>query len=65
MKAFVFLLGHAIEAGWFALDYLIRADIQEHTSTLDTVLTKFIKNPVLYGWDHEYGGLYYFLDARG
>ena len=53
--------GHAIEAMWFIMDLgvrLKRNDLIENAVkiTLDTVN---------YGWDNTYGGIYYFMDAKG
>lgn len=53
--------GHAIEAMWFLMDIgsrfnddaLIRKCVDTAISTLE------------YGWDKEYGGIYYFLDIKG
>lgn len=53
--------GHALEAMWFMLDLSKRfgnEDLMEKAVRigLDTLE---------YGWDKEYGGIYYFLDVRG
>ncbi len=53
--------GHAIEAGWFLLDYARRNGRED------------LKKPAIdamdwsydFGWDKEFGGLYYYLDAGG
>ncbi len=53
--------GHDIEAMWFIMDLgrrLGRRDLIEKAK--DTTL-KMID----YGWDKEYGGIYYFLDRKG
>ncbi len=53
--------GHGIEAMWFMMDIAQRqgrGDLIERA--IDTVIT--ILN---FGWDEEYGGIYYFLDAQG
>ena len=53
--------GHGIEAMWFMMDIAQRqgrGDLIEQA--IDTVIT--ILN---FGWDKEYGGIYYFLDAQG
>jgi len=53
--------GHAIEGMWFMMDLasrkgdqkLIRKAVDITLSTLD------------YGWDKQYGGIFYFLDVKG
>lgn len=53
--------GHAIEAMWFIMDLGKRMG--------DTALIRKACNIMLdtiaYGWDKEYGGIFYFLDAHG
>ncbi|XP_077976850.1 N-acylglucosamine 2-epimerase-like [Glandiceps talaboti] len=54
--------GHAIEAGWFLLDYAVKhnkPDIRE------IALQNFMVNPFLTGWDKKHDGILYFLDADG
>ena len=53
--------GHAIEAGWFLqhwAQHLQRQDLSE-------TAIKMIRDSFEQGWDREYGGIYYFLDAQG
>lgn len=53
--------GHAIEAMWFIMDLgkrLGRPDLIEKAK--DTALKM-----VRYGWDHRYGGIFYFMDLKG
>lgn len=53
--------GHAIEAGWFLQHWaqrLNRRDLQD--KAIKMTRWSFDK-----GWDGEFGGIYYFLDARG
>ncbi|VDH99173.1 N-acylglucosamine 2-epimerase [Mytilus galloprovincialis] len=54
--------GHAIEAGWFLLDLASR---KNKTELAETAIQTFMINPYNYGWDKQYGGLYYFLDVDG
>ncbi|KAK3102532.1 hypothetical protein FSP39_012016 [Pinctada imbricata] len=54
--------GHAIEAGWFLLR---QAKKTGDVDLKKTALEQFMLNPLNYGWDKEYGGIYYFLDADG
>ena len=56
--------GHAIELGWFLLDYLEnfgKTDSELHKLALEVC----IKNSFEIGWDKTCGGLFYFLDCRG
>lgn len=53
--------GHAIEAMWFILDLAERkGDKQLAISAKDRLLFM-----LEYGWDQEYGGIFYFLDRKG
>lgn len=53
--------GHAIEAMWFIMDMGKRLN--------DTALIEKAKNIMLntleYGWDDQYGGIFYFMDRKG
>jgi N-acylglucosamine 2-epimerase len=53
--------GHGIEAMWFLMDIgRRRGDQQLIEKTIDVILS------ILgFGWDKEYGGIFYFLDAAG
>lgn len=53
--------GHAIEAGWFLQHWALRLGRQDLS---DTAL-KMVRWSFDRGWDPEYGGLFYFLDADG
>jgi N-acylglucosamine 2-epimerase len=53
--------GHAIEAMWFIMDLgerLKRPELIERA-------TRIAVQMVEYGWDKQYGGIYYFLDRDG
>lgn len=53
--------GHAIEAGWFVQHWaqrLNRPDLQRQA-------VQMVRWSHATGWDDEYGGLFYFLDADG
>jgi len=53
--------GHGIEAMWFIMDIANRSQDQKTIEqAVDVVL-----NILNFAWDHEYGGLYYFMDAEG
>ena len=54
--------GHAIEAGWFLLEY---AEETMDEELKKTAIEKFIEVPFEAGWDKVHGGLFYFLDADG
>uniref|UniRef100_A0A8C7D7H8 N-acylglucosamine 2-epimerase n=1 Tax=Oncorhynchus kisutch TaxID=8019 RepID=A0A8C7D7H8_ONCKI len=54
--------GHALEAGWFLLQYGLENGDQELQRT---AVDKFMEIPFLTGWDKEHGGLLYFLDVDG
>lgn len=53
--------GHSIEAMWFIMDLAQRLNRPE--------LTEMAKNTAMlmadYGWDKEFGGIYYFMDLKG
>lgn len=53
--------GHAIEAGWFLLDWAERLN----EPALHKISLAIIRESFAVGWDETYGGLYYFLDAGG
>ena len=53
--------GHSIEAMWFVMDIARRSNNQ----TLIEKAVQIILNVLRFGWDEQYGGLYYFLDAEG
>ena len=52
--------GHAIEAGWFLLRW---SQLLNDLPLMDTG-KNMIRNMFDLGWDNEFGGLYYFLDAN-
>ncbi len=53
--------GHGIEAMWFIMDIARRqGDQQLIDQAVDVILST-----LAFGWDEEYGGIYYFLDAHG
>ncbi len=53
--------GHAIEAGWFLMHWADRLK----DSALITFAGDMIRASYDIGWDNEYGGIFYFLDAEG
>ncbi|MEL6495503.1 MAG: AGE family epimerase/isomerase [Cyanobacteria bacterium J06623_7] len=53
--------GHSIEAMWFVMDIARRRDnLDLINHAVDVVL-----NTLDFGWDKEYGGIYYFMDIKG
>ena len=54
--------GHVLEAMWFLLAYLeTRPGSHEKIAKIADI----IGNTLEFGWDKEYGGIYYFMDALG
>jgi N-acylglucosamine 2-epimerase len=53
--------GHAIEAMWFIMDLGVRLKRPELIEKAAAIAVKMVE----YGWDEEYGGIYYFLDRKG
>jgi len=52
--------GHSIEVAWFILHLL---DFVNDTEAED-IAYKTLQGSLEYGWDKEYGGLYYFMDIE-
>ena len=53
--------GHAIEAMWFIMDLGKRLGDQ---ALIDKAVDIALKE-VEYGWDHQYGGIFFFMDRLG
>jgi N-acylglucosamine 2-epimerase len=53
--------GHALEAMWFILQY---AERNYHAELIPKVI-KIIKAMLQFGWDPQFGGLFYFMDVLG
>lgn len=53
--------GHAIEAMWFIMDLGVRLNRKD----LIEKAVKIALQEAEYGWDNEYGGIYYFMDRLG
>ena len=53
--------GHGIEAMWFVMDIARR----RQDSKLINQAVDIMLNILQFGWDREYGGIYYFLDLKG
>ncbi|WP_235298027.1 AGE family epimerase/isomerase [Portibacter marinus] len=53
--------GHAIEAMWFMMDLgKARNDLHLVQRAFDRAIRM-----MEYGWDHKYGGIFYFMDCQG
>ena len=52
--------GHGIEAMWFLMDIARRRNDPKLAEKCIEILLALLEK----GWDHEYGGIYYFLDAQ-
>lgn len=53
--------GHAIEAMWFMMDLAERQNDRVLMEKAVTILLRTLN----YGWDKEFGGIFYFLDIKG
>ena len=53
--------GHSLEAMWFIMDLGKRLDRPELIMKAKDTALKIVN----YGWDKEYGGLFYFMDMKG
>ena len=53
--------GHGLESCWFILQYAERNNKPE----LIAPVGEMIKGLLDFGWDKEFGGIYYFMDALG
>ncbi|HPF04124.1 MAG TPA: AGE family epimerase/isomerase [Bacteroidales bacterium] len=53
--------GHAIEAMWFILDI---AEKNGNKQLAENAVARLLRM-LDYGWDQEYGGIFYFLDIKG
>ena len=51
--------GHGLESMWFMLEYAERTGSQ----AIITEAVHIIKSLLRFGWDAEFGGLFYFMDA--
>lgn len=53
--------GHAIESMWFMIDLATR--FNDHS--LQQKAVEIMLRTLEYGWDKEYGGIFYFMDIKG
>lgn len=54
--------GHVLEAMWFLLNYL--QDVPGSEEKIRAI-ARIIDSTLAFGWDQEFGGIYYFMDALG
>lgn len=53
--------GHTIEAMWFIMDLAVRLNRPELAEQAVAIALRTLE----YGWDQEYGGIFYFMDVLG
>lgn len=53
--------GHTIEAMWFIMDLSVRLKRPELAQKAVEIMLRTLK----YGWDEQFGGIFYFLDVKG
>lgn len=53
--------GHAIEAMWFVMNIGMRKKNLDLVLKAETIMYQQLEK----GWDKEYGGIFYFMDAKG
>ena len=53
--------GHSIEAMWFIMDLSVRLKRPELAQQAVEIMLRTIE----YGWDKEFGGIFYFMDFKG
>lgn len=53
--------GHGLESMWFMMDLAKRSSDQQLIQRAVDIAIQLIE----YGWDHEYGGIFYFMDVKG
>ena len=53
--------GHAIEAMWFIMDLSVRLNRPELAEKAVEIMLRTLK----YGWDEQFGGIFYFMDIKG
>ena len=57
----LFNAGHVLEAMWFIMDLAVR---KEDKSMINQALERAFRS-LDYGWDEQYGGIFYFMDIQG
>jgi len=53
--------GHGLESMWFMMDLAQRISDDTLAQRAVDIAIQLIE----YGWDHEYGGIFYFMDVKG
>ena len=57
----LFNAGHVLEAMWFVMDLAVR---REDKALVQQALERALRS-LDYGWDEQYGGIFYFMDIQG
>ena len=57
--------GHGLEAMWFIIDIARRESSVVSRQSLVEQATETMLRILEFGWDAEYGGIFYFMDAQG
>lgn len=53
--------GHAIEAMWFVMNIGLRKNDHDLVKKAEAIMYQQLEK----GWDEKYGGIFYFMDAKG
>src|SRR5699024_6683016 len=53
--------GHGLEAMWFIMDLAEKNGDEELIRKATEISLKLVE----YGWDKQYGGIFYFMDVKG
>lgn len=53
--------GHSIEAMWFMMDLGVRLNRPKLVKKATDIALRMVR----YGWDDEFGGIFYFMDRKG
>lgn len=56
--------GHSLEDMWFLMHYALKLGGEREKEVIDTAC-RVVEKAFELGWDHEYGGLYHFVDKDG
>ncbi|NLL47447.1 MAG: N-acylglucosamine 2-epimerase [Firmicutes bacterium] len=56
--------GHSLEDMWFLMRYAMELGGERKEEIID-LACQVVRRSFELGWDHEYGGLYHFVDAKG
>jgi len=53
--------GHGLESMWFMMDLAVRTSDGQLAQRAVDIAIQLVE----YGWDHEHGGIFYFMDVKG